>query len=301
MMNPQGRANYEPNSWSGETSGPRESFEKGFTSYPAHEEGEKLRVRSETFADHYSQARQFYISQTEVEQSHIAAALTFELGKVERLEIRARIVSHLLNIDDELAKRVAEGLRLRDMPKAADAAKPTNKNLPKSPALSILQNGPERFKGRKLGALVTDGVDIQILRALETALKEDGAQLEIVAPKVGGVKASDGSWIEAAQAVDGGPSVLYDAVALLPSAEGANELLSQPAARDFVADAFAHMKFIGHVHAAAPLLAKAGVSDQPDAGMIALNGPQDCPQLVAACRKLRDWTRAKTSMPSQKG
>jgi catalase len=300
VMNPRGRANYEPNSWTGEASGPRESLEKGFTSYPAREDGDKLRIRSETFADHYSQARQFYISQTEVEQSHIAAALVFELGKVERLEIRARMVSHLLNIDDDLAKRVAEGLCLKEIPKAADAAKPTNKNLRKSPALSILQNGPARFKGRKLGALVTDGVDTKILRALETALKEEGAQLEIVAPKVGGVKASDGVWIEAAQAVDGGPSVLYDAVALLPSAEGAKALVSEPAARDFVADAFAHMKFIGYVQTAVPLMMKAGVSDQRDAGMVELKGAQDCSGLVAACRQLRHWARGGSSSSNPK-
>ena len=118
MMNPKGRVNYEPNSWSGKDSGPRESPEQGFRSYPAEEEGAKLRVRSETFADHYSQARQFYLSQTEVEQNHIAAALTFELSKVETLQIRTRIVSHLLNIDTDLAKQVADGLRLKEMPAA---------------------------------------------------------------------------------------------------------------------------------------------------------------------------------------
>ena len=151
--------------------GPRESPEKGFRSYPADEEGPKLRIRSETFADHYSQARQFYVSQTEVEQNHIADALIFELSKVERLEIRARMVSHLLNIHTDLAKQVADGLRLKEMPKPADAAKPTRKDLKKSPALSILLNGPESFKGRKVGALVTDGVDIDILKALKAALK----------------------------------------------------------------------------------------------------------------------------------
>ena len=91
LTNPKGRANYEPNSWSGAAAGPRESPEKGFQSYRADEEGPKLRIRSETFADHYSQARQFYVSQTEVEQNHIADALIFELSKVERLEIRSRM------------------------------------------------------------------------------------------------------------------------------------------------------------------------------------------------------------------
>ncbi|MGN6606588.1 MAG: catalase, partial [Jatrophihabitans sp.] len=189
MHNPKGRANYEPNSW-GADGGPRESPEKGYQSYPAQEEGPKRRIRSETFADHYSQARQFYISQTEVEQAHIAAALTFELSKVETVAIRSRLVSHLLNIDDGLARNVAEGLRLKEMPKPADAARPTRKDLKPSPKLSILLNGPKSFAGRKVGALVTDGVDADVLAALRKALKAEGAMLKLVAPEVGGVKDS---------------------------------------------------------------------------------------------------------------
>jgi catalase len=296
MMNPKGRVNYEPNSWNNGAGGPRESPEKGFHSYPAEEQGPKLRIRSETFADHYSQARQFYISQTDIEQSHIVAALTFELSKVERLDIRARMVAHLLNIDQELAQQVADGLRLKEMPKPADAAKPTRQDLQQSPALSILLNGPTSFKGRKVGALVTDGVNINLLTALKTALEEEGAMLEIVAPHIGGVEASDGSWITAAQKLDGGPSVLYDAVALLPSEDGAKVLAKEPTARDFVADAFAHSKFIGYVEAALPLFEKAGVLDSRDDGCMALEGPEGCAAFIATCRQLRFWARAAAMM-----
>jgi catalase len=290
LANPKGRANYEPNSWSGEASGPRESSEKGFQTYADGEEGPKQRVRSETFADHYSQARQFYVSQTEVEQNHIADALIFELSKVERLEIRTRMVSHLLNIQVDLAKKVADGLGLKKMPRPADAAKPTREDLKKSPALSILLNGPKSFIGRKVGALVTDGVDIKTLESLKSALKKEGALLEIIAPKVGGVEGSDGSWIEAAQKIDGGPSVLYDAVALLPSEDGAKLLAKEPAVRDFVADAFAHMKFIGYVEAAAVLFANVGIPDKHDEGFILLKRA-DCAAFIAACRQLRHWAR----------
>jgi catalase len=291
MINPKGRVNYEPNSWNNGAGGPRESPEKGFRSYPAVEEGAKLRLRSESFADHYSQARQFYISQTETEQQHIADALTFELSKVETLAIRARIVSHLLNIDRHLAQQVADGLRLKEMPRPADAAQPTREHLRKSPALSIILNGPTSFKGRKVGALVTDGVDMNILRALKTAVEQEGALLEIVAPHVGGVEASDGSWVEAAQQLRGGPSVLYDAVALLSSADGVEVLVQQQAARDFVADAFAHCKFIGYVETARPLFVKAGVLDSRDDGCIALEGPEGCAAFVTTCRQLRFWAR----------
>jgi catalase len=297
MMNPKGRVNYEPNSWNGQSGGPRESLEKGFQSYPAEEEGPKLRLRSETFADHYSQARQFYISQTEIEQHHIAEAFIFELSKVERLEIRVRMVSHLLNIDTDLANQVAEGLGLKEMPKAADAAKPTRQDLKKSSALSILLNGPDRFTGHKVGVLVTDGVNIDLFKSLQAAVEAEGAMLEIVAPRVGGVEASDGSWIEADQKIDGGPSVLYDAVVLLPSADGAKRLAQEPTARDFVADAFAHLKFIGYVKAAMPLFEKAGVNDSRDDGVIALERPEECATFIATCRQLRFWARAAVATP----
>jgi catalase len=119
-------------------------------------------MRPESFADHYSQARQFFISQTPIEQKHIGDALVFELSKVERVDIRARIVSHLLNIDAPLAATVADGLAL-PLPDPAHAARPTITDLPPSDALSILKNGPLSFKGRKLGILLTDGSDATLL------------------------------------------------------------------------------------------------------------------------------------------
>jgi catalase len=201
------------------------------------------------------------------------------------------MVSHLLNIHADLAKQVAEGLGLKEMPKPADAARPTRQDLKKSPALSIILNGPGSFKGRKVGALVTDGVDSAILKALKSALKKEGAMLEIVAPRIGGVQASDGTWIEADQKIDGGPSVLYDAVALLPSSSGASALANSPAARDFVADAFAHLKFIGYVEAAAPLFGKAGVPANGDDGFIPLKKTGDSSAFIDACRRLRCWAR----------
>jgi catalase len=114
--NPKTRVNYEPNSWGAELGGPRESPDVGFESYPAPEEGSKVRVRSETLADHYSQARQFYISQARVEQEPSAASFTFELSKVENPAIRSRLVSHLLNVDKMLGETVAKSLRLKTIP-----------------------------------------------------------------------------------------------------------------------------------------------------------------------------------------
>jgi catalase len=289
MRNPVGRANYQPNSFS---EGPRESPSRGFTPFADVEQGAKRRLRAESFADHYSQARQFFISQTMGEQAHIVAALTFELSKVKIPAIRERMVSHLLNIDETLAKKVAGKLGLQKMPKPADAAVPTRQDLDPSPALSIVENGPEAFEGRKLGILVTDGCDARLLKGLKSALSKVGATYEIIAPKVTGVEASDGSWVEADQMIDGGPSVLYDAVALLPSQEAMDGLLQEATARDFVADAFAHCKFIGYVESALPLFAKSGISaDDFDEGCVAIGSVKDTGSFVSNLGKLRIWGR----------
>jgi catalase len=290
MHNPKGRANYEPNSWGGAAGGPRETPGRGFRSFPEEVFGGKRRVRAELFADHYSQARQFYVSQTEPERTHIKDAFVFELSKVETPAIRARMVSHLRNVDEQLAEQVADGLGLSPLPDAAEPARPVISDLPASEALSIARNGPNSFKGRKVGVLVTDGVDQSLLSALQTAAEAEGAKLELVAPKVGGVTTSDGSRIPAKQKVNGGPSVLYDAVAVLPSSEGALLLAKEATARDFVSDAFAHAKFIAYCRAAKPLFDAAGVSDL-DEGCLELSGSKDVDAFIAACRALRCWSR----------
>ena len=175
----------------------RETPDTGFHSYSAEEEGPKLRARSDTFADHYSQARQFYISQTPIEQTHIAASFTFELSKVERPDIRLRMVSHLMNVDDGLANNVAKGLGLKGMPQRAPAAKPISNDIKPSKALSILLNSHQTFEGRKVGMLVTDGVNSNLVAALKKELDKEGAVYEFIAPTITGVKASDGSMIQA--------------------------------------------------------------------------------------------------------
>jgi len=296
FYNPTGRANYEPNSWGSEVGGPREDPAAGFTSYPEFVEGEKNRVRSETFGDHYSQARQFYISQTETERGHIAAAFVFELSKVEVPAIRERVVSHLLNIHEELAQTVADGLRLKKMPKAADAMMPTLK-LDPSPKLSILLNGPDTFKGRKLGVLVSDGTQIALLKQLYSAIEAEGATMEIVAPMVGGIKADDGTWVPAKQKIDGGPSVLYDAVAVIPSETGAKLLSQEASARDFVTDAFAHCKFIAFSPQALALFEKAGLASDLDGGCFELGSKATVSTFLSACRNIRFWDRENVKLP----
>ncbi len=290
MTNPTGRVNYEPNSWSGAAGGPRESPDRGLQAHPEPVEGVKLRIRPESFADHYSQARQFYLSQTAVEQIHLRDALVFELSKCEHPPIRARVVSHLRHIDEDLAAGVARGLRL-GLPDPAQVVSEVRDDLPPSPALSILLNGPSTFEGRKVGILATDGMDAERFAELTQALTAEGAMYELVAPEVGGVEDSDGRLVEADEKVDGGPSVRYDAVALLPSEPGAQRLALDATSRDFVTDAFAHAKYIGYVAEAMPLLEKAGVASDLDEGCVALDAPGSATRFVETCRTLRYWPR----------
>ena len=113
-----------------------------------------------------------------------------------------------------------------------------------------------------------------------------------VAASVGGVKLSDGSWLEADEKIDGGPSVVFDAVALVLSEKGARELAAMPPARDFVSDALAHKKFIGFTEEAVALLGLSGPDDAGAEGLVPLDKAGDAARFLTLCRNLRCWTRA---------
>ena len=284
---PKGRANYEPNSLAdhGEDGGPRENPVDGFATVHAptgsDEAGEKLRLRSETFADHYSQARLFYKSQTESEQAHIASSFVFELSKVELLhQVPLRMVGNLRNVDEDLALRVAEGLGI-PLPEKAKAAKAPI-DMPPSDALSIQKNMKETLEGRTVGILLANGTDADELDTVINAITKAKGRAVLVAPKVGGAKLSDGSVRKADRQLAGAPSQIFDAVAIVLSAEGCSSLLKDAAAVQFAMDAFGHLKAIGHNAASAPLLNKAGV--EQDDGVTGL----DKAFIAAASRRYYD-------------
>jgi catalase len=260
---PKGRANYEPNSLAdnGEIGGPRECPHTGFTSFEGRaereEQGPKLRIRAELFADHYSQARLFWQSQTDNERAHIASAFTFELSKVGIAAVQTRMVANLRNVDEELAKRVAAGLAI-DLPKANPAARAPIDMEP-SPALSIQKKMLDTLKGRQVGILIADGSDAAELTALIEAITKEDGKAVVVAPKIGAVKLADGSMVKADGQLAGSPSQIFDAVAVLLSEAGTQMLLKEGAAVEFVMNAFGHLKAIGHTPEAKPLLDKAGV------------------------------------------
>ncbi|CAN5186918.1 catalase [soil metagenome] len=276
---PKGRAAYEPNSLD-DGSAARES-PAGFVSFPAVETGEKVRVRSETFADHYSQARLFFESMTDPEKSHIVSAFSFELSKVVTPAIRTRMLGHLDIIHPNLGQRVATALGLEGM---ADTITPAMKPraLPPSPALSMLLRKPT-LEGRSVGVLVSDGFDAKVFADLKRAVEAERAQVVVIGPKIGGAKAKDGTKLAVDQALRGAPSVLFDAVAVLGALE------KEPVAVDWVRDAFAHLKAIGHTAAAAKLIEAAGV--KTDVGVIVLDAAGGVKKMIDAARSHRIWTR----------
>ena len=284
MEQPVGRVSYEPNSLS--ENSPRETPAHGFHSAAVMETGQKSRIRAESFADHYSQARQFYLSQTAYEQAHIASALVFELSKVDHVHIREAMIGHLRHIDEDLARRVAAGLAFDKMPAAPRAAAPVKEMKP-SPALQIIGKMKNTLKGRAVGILIADGSDGAAIEKIKKAATDAGADVKIVAPKVGGAKLADGSMLAADGQLAGSPSVLFDAVAVVLSEEGAKTLSKESAAIDFVRDAFGHLKAIAADKGGQMLLKAANVGK--DAGIVDANAKG----AFIAAAKTRQWDREK--------
>ena len=281
----KGRVNYEPNGWG---TGPRAHPLEGYVSYRAPVSGDKTRLRPESFADHYSQARQFYISQTPSEQGHIAAALEFELSKCAEPGIRARIVSHLRNVDEDLAALVGYGLGLEAMPAPAPAARPTRTDLKPSPALSIQSNPPGTFRGRVIGVMLSDGFDGSLLAALEKAVADTGGLIKIIAPRIGGVNCSKNNLHPVDEKIGGAPSVLFDAVAIFP---GKDSLATTAAAKAFLTDAHQHCKYVGWSEQASALVGVCGLAGAEDDAFCALTDKVSVEAFVNECKNLRYWAR----------
>jgi catalase len=285
-----GRVSYEPNTLAPQA--PRADAKSGFAGLTRPETGDTMRVRPESFADHYTQARLFFLSQTETERNHIVAALVFELSKVEIPAVRERVVGQLIHVEEGMAKRVAAGLRLEGRIEPAATKVPARGGVEPSPALSIIGKMPQTLKGRVVGCLVSDGADRALVEALRVAVEKEGAKFKIVAPHVGGAKAADGKMLAADMRIDGGPSIFFDAVALILSDAGAKELMREAAAVDFVADAFNHLKVIGHVPAALALMRRAGITeDLVDEGVVPLANAGVAAGFIDAAKKMRIWSR----------
>lgn len=287
MGTPTGQVANEPNSLDDGT--PRESPKHGFASYPAEESGQKLRIRPESFADHYTQARLFWLSMTDVEKRHIVGAFAFELGKCQEKKIRQRMLGHLKLIDGDLGKSVAGKLGMKASD--ADSIKPAVKVGDPNPSqpLSQVAVAPESLAGKKIGVLVTDGVESKLINALSEAAKSEDAKIEYIAPTIGDLETSGGKTISPDHFLSGAPSVLFDCVVVAPADDNVNQLLDDPAAVDWIRDAYAHLKVIGHVDSASTLFDRAGVATD-STGVVKVSGGK-VSEFISLAKQHRIWER----------
>lgn len=287
----KGRASYEPNSidggWPKET--PPAAQDGGFESYPERIDAAKIRQRSQSFSDHFSQATLFFNSMSEHEKEHIIAAYSFELGKVEREFIRAREVNEILaNIDLELAKRVAENLGLPTPTKGTVEARKTS--FDHSPALSQANLLPENIKTRKVAIIAANGVDGAAIDAMKKALAAEGAHAKLLGPTSAPVKTADGKSLPVDASMEGMPSVIFDAVFVPGGAASIKALSGDGVALHYVLEAYKHLKAIALHGEAKQLLdvlkleADAGLLEGKDVG--ALTKP-----FFAAIGQHRVWAR----------
>jgi catalase len=254
----RGRAAYEPNSLGGGC--PFQAGARGFTSFPEHIMEDKVRGKPELFADHYSQARLFFHSQSPVEQAHIANAFRFELTRVQTPAVRQRVVALLANVDHTLAAAVAGGLGIEvptPLPLATDAPIP---EYQPSPALSLLSRpGETGIRTRRVAILVGHGVDAAAVRSIYADLVGSGAVPRLVGSTLGTVKGGDGAMLDVEITLETGPSVLYDAV-VVPDGQAAIDTLARDGhALEFMRDQYRHCKPILALGAGAGLLEKANI------------------------------------------
>lgn len=281
MQVPKGRVAYDPSSLQEDT--PRET-PAGFRSHASADDGRKGRTRAESFADHYSQARMFFRSLEKPEQAHLASALVFELSKVETLKVRERTVSHLRNIDESLAQRVADGLALPALPDPAPTATPVQ-DMPAAPEVRVIGRNKPTLQGRSIGILFDEGSDARVMASLSKAARKAGADVKLVAPKVGGATLSDGAMQTADGQLAGTPSAVFDAVAVVLSPEAAKALSKESAAVEFVSQAWTHLKAIASDAGGQTLLKAARVGN--DAGIVEA---EDAKAFLAAAAT-RQWAR----------
>jgi catalase len=254
-----GRVSYHPNSLGNGCPFQAKIDEGGFASFNKRIDAQKVRDRSASFSDHFSQAALFYFSQTPTEQDHIICALRFELGKVETLAIRERMLGLLSKVDKILANKVAKGLGMT-VPQAlekpinhgvgADAENkyeptPVDTTIEKSDALSMLKNkrGVDNIETRQIAFLCIEGVNAASVKSMATALKNAGAVVKIIAPHLGTIVSEEGDEIQVDQSYLIAASVLFDGV-FIPAGKGILDLKNIKEVKDFLNDSYRHCKFI---------------------------------------------------------
>lgn len=255
----KGKVSYEPNSIGG---CPFQAMMKegGFSSQEERISGIKIRERSKSFVDHYSQAKLFYNSQSTPEKIHLQNALIFELSKVTIPEIRERLVGQLAYIDKFLAWRVAEkiGVEVKEL-EFPNQSLPANANridlqseekepeVKISEALSMQNTVKNTIAGRKIGFIMANGADAGTSNDLKIKLEEKGAIVELIAPSLAALRMNDGSALMPKYSLTSTASVCFDALYIVGGEDSVKELLiseNRHLVLHFINEAYKHCKAI---------------------------------------------------------
>ncbi|RKG79807.1 catalase [Corallococcus terminator] len=281
------RANYHPNSLSGGCPFLASQKQGGYVHPPEQVSGKKQRVRAESFQDHYSQAALFFNSLTPPEQEHLIDACRFELGKVETLHIRERVLEHFAKVDGKLATEVAKGLGLPTPAAQPPAAKGP---VATSPALSMELGKGGGIKSRRIAVLVADGVDSDELMAVRKELEGQGAHVKVIAKHLGTVKAANGQAVKVDKSAITTASIEYDGVYIPGGAASVATLKKDGEARHFVQEAYLHCKTVAASTGATDVL-KACEVDPAAPGIVTGTAQALGKAFVTALAKHRHWDR----------
>ena len=279
----KGRISYEPNTLGAGCPMQRPWELGGFVSHPEPMIGEKRRIRSETFADHFSQPALFWRSQSSWEQDHIVAAFCFELAKVEVPAVRERMVATLTQVDAVLAQRVADGLGM-PVPKPPVGAEnvPRTDKPEKDFALSMAKAKNTSIAGRKVAMLVANHVDSAAIAVMRKALEADGASVKVIAPRLGDIIGLDGKAIKVDHSLPTTSSVVFDAVFIPGGKQSVDALCADANAVLFVKEAYKHGKAIAAGDEGATLVSTAARSGG------AADGTFRGPGVVTGSKKISD-------------
>jgi catalase len=291
----RGRVSYEPNSLAGGCpfqAGAAQGFASIAKRLDAKESADKVRIKPEKFADHYTQARLFFESQSEVEKAHIGNAFRFELSKVTVPAIRERVVASLANASPELAARLAQDLGMQlpaPLPRALE--NPATPEVEASPPLSLLARpGDGGIRTRKVAILIAHGVDDASIGKAVTALVAAGAVPRLVAARLGTYTGANGGKFNADATMENSPGFLFDALVLPDGAAAVESLDADAHTLEFLRVQYWHCKAILAFGASEALLTEAQIplalpDGSADAGLIladAANADEAIASFIAA-------------------
>ncbi|HEY6893159.1 MAG TPA: catalase-related domain-containing protein, partial [Rhodanobacteraceae bacterium] len=266
----RGRVAYEPNSLGGGC--PFQAGAAGFTPFPEPVDQDEVRGKPLKFAEHYNQAALFFESQTAAEKAHIIAAFRFELSKLTVPGIRTRVISMLLNVSEELAAGVANGLGMplpEAMPVALDDVPAPE--VTQSPALSLTARpGSGGIRTRKIAIFVADGADGEQIVALQRKLLDAGAIGRLVGPRVGPFPTKTGEPMDADASFENEPGILFDGLVIPGGAASVAALSADGRVAEHVRDQYRHGKTIMAVGEARAIFDACGIEPGSDPGVLAV-------------------------------